>query len=204
MTRLDHLVVLAETLEQGQGCVEEALGLKLPPAGGPHPQMGTHNRLLRLGSGAYLEIIAVDPAAPPPAHPRWFGLDAFSGAPRLGTWVARTEALERYRGLGLGSPQTARRGSLEWLIAIPEDGRLNWGGVVPYLIQWGPAHPTDTLPDVGCELVELVLLHPEPDPVRAVLTALELDLGKIRLERAPKPELMAFIQTPGGLKLLSP
>ncbi|GIW25011.1 VOC family protein [Meiothermus sp.] len=202
MTRLDHLVVAAETLEQGLQYVEQLLGVKLPPAGGKHPGMGTHNRLLNLGNGAYLEIIAIDPEAPPPAHPRWFGLDSFSGAPCLLTWVARTEALERYQGLGLGSVREARRGNLEWLIAIPEDGRLHWGGVVPYLIQWGSAHPTETLPEVDCKLVELVLLHPEPDSVRAVLKALELDLSKVRLEHAPKPQLMAFIESPAGLRLL--
>jgi len=33
---------------------------------GAHPLMGTHNRLLALGD-LYLEVIAVDPAAQPPA-----------------------------------------------------------------------------------------------------------------------------------------
>jgi hypothetical protein len=37
--------------------------------------MGTHNRLLKLGEGFYLELIAIDPQAPPPGRPRWFGLD---------------------------------------------------------------------------------------------------------------------------------
>lgn len=202
MTHLDHLVVAATTLAEGLRYVQDTLGLELPPAGGKHPLMGTHNRLLNLGNGAYLEIIAVDPEAPPPVQPRWFNLDGFSGAPRLHTWVARTESLERYQGLELGPAREARRGDLHWHIALPEDGRLHWGGVVPYLIQWGPGHPTDTLPDGGCRLLELVLLHPEPDAVRAVLKALDLDWGKVRLEYAPNPELMAFIETPGGLKLL--
>lgn len=202
MTRPDHLVVAAKTLAEGLRYVQDLLGVELPPAGGKHPLMGTHNRLLGLGLGAYLEIIAIDPEAPPPAHPRWFGLDGFNDTPRLLTWVARTEGLERYRGLELGPAREAQRGDLRWRIALPEDGRLHWGGVVPYLIEWGPQHPTDTLPDVGCGLVELVLLHPEPDAVRAVLRALDLDWSKVRLEYAPKPEVMAFIQTPGGLKLL--
>lgn len=41
----------------------------------PHPQFGTHNRCLGMEDGIYLEVIAVDPEAPPPSRPRWFGLD---------------------------------------------------------------------------------------------------------------------------------
>ncbi|WP_393939598.1 VOC family protein [Piscinibacter sakaiensis] len=56
-----------------------------PEGGGAHPHMGTHNRLLRLGDHCYLEVIAIDPAAPPPARARWFGLDRLApdAAPRL-------------------------------------------------------------------------------------------------------------------------
>ncbi|GEM82867.1 VOC family protein [Meiothermus hypogaeus] len=202
MTRLDHLVLAAKALGEGLQYVQDTLGLELPPAGGKHPLMGTHNRLLNLGNGAYLEIIAIDPEAPPPAQLRWFDLDRFTGAPRLLTWVARTEDLARYQGFGLGPAREARRGELEWHITLPEDGRLHWGGVVPYLIQWGLRHPTHTLPDMGCRLVELVLFHPEAEAVARVLHKLDLELNQIRLEPAPKPELRAFIQTPGGLQLL--
>lgn len=38
-------------------------------------QFGTHNRCLGMEDGIYLEVIAVDPEAPPPSRPRWFGLD---------------------------------------------------------------------------------------------------------------------------------
>ncbi len=202
MTQLDHIVIAAQTLEQGLEYVQTTLAVELPPAGGKHPLMGTHNRLLNLGRGAYLEIIAIDPAASPPPHPRWFELDRFTGVPRLLTWVARTDDLERFVPLELGTVNKASRGDLEWLIAIPKDGRLHLGGTVPYLIQWGSGHPTDTLPDTGCYLIELVLLHPQPELVRSILQKLNLDLSPLRLERAEQPELMAFIRTPGGLRLL--
>ncbi|WP_299430714.1 VOC family protein [uncultured Meiothermus sp.] len=200
MTRLDHIVVAAETLEQGLEYVQTTLAVELPPAGGKHPLMGTHNRLLNLGNGVYLEIIAIDPEALAPGRPRWFGLDRFVGGPRLLTWVARTGALERYQSLELGTVSKASRGDLEWLIAIPEDGRLHLGGAVPYLIQWGQNHPTDTLPDVGCRLVELMILHPQPEQVGQVLQ--KLGLENLRLKRSERPELMASVQTPGGLKVL--
>ncbi len=199
MTRLDHLVLAAQTLQEGVEHVQDVLEVVLPPAGGQHPLMGTHNRLLNLDNGAYLEIIAIDPEAPKPARPRWFELDRFAGAPRLLTWVARTEALERYAALELGPVCKASRGDLEWHITLPADGRLHWDGVVPYLIRWGPKHPTDTLPDVGCCLIELLAFHPRPEPATLLQ---KLGLAHIRLEPSDLPRLEALIKTPRGLKVL--
>jgi hypothetical protein len=70
--------------------------------------------------------------------------------------------------------------------------------MVPYLIQWGQRHPTEALPDVGCHLLERALLHPQPNE----LERMELDLRNLRLGRSVQPELVASIQTPGGLKRL--
>lgn len=200
MAQLDHLVVAARQLEEGVGYVQDTLKVRLTPDGGKHPLMGTHNRLLNLGDGAYLEIIATDPAAPAPGHPRWFALDEFVGAPRLLTWVARTESVEQYASLGLGTVGKASRGDLEWLFTIPHDGRLHLGGTVPYLIQWGQKHPTDTLPDLGCRLVELTALHPQPEQVAQILH--KLGLENVRLEQSDVPGLLATIQTPDGCKVL--
>ena len=91
---IDHLVVAARTLSEGAAWLEERLGVSLSP-GGEHPLFGTHNRLLSLGTG-YLEVIAVNPDAPAPTRPRWFGLDTpevqngFERAPGCCTgWPAR-------------------------------------------------------------------------------------------------------------------
>src|SRR6478735_419898 len=71
--RIDHLVVAARTLDQGVQWCEATLGVT-PGAGGEHPLMGTHNRLLRIATvqypRAYLEIIAIDPAAQTPSRRR--------------------------------------------------------------------------------------------------------------------------------------
>ncbi|MFZ2307678.1 MAG: VOC family protein [Rhodoferax sp.] len=61
---VDHLVVMAASLEQGVAWCEATLGVT-PGLGGEHPLMGTHNRLLTIATPdfpqAYLEIIAVKP-----------------------------------------------------------------------------------------------------------------------------------------------
>lgn len=156
--------------------------------------MGTHNRLLNLGGGAYLEIIAVDPEAPAPGRPRWFALDHYTGKPRLLTWVARTVALEGYPALELGPVRKASRGDLQWQ-TIPEDGCLHWGGALPDSV--GPQHPTDTLPDTGYRLVAWKLRH--PSPVAPVLQRLGLEP---LIEPADQPGLWALIQTPTGRMVL--
>jgi hypothetical protein len=65
---VDHLVVLATDLASGTAWCEHTLGVA-PAAGGEHPLMGTHNRLLQLSGPAhpraYLEIIAINPIATP-------------------------------------------------------------------------------------------------------------------------------------------
>ena len=160
---LDHLVVAARSLEEGSAWVESALGAA-PVAGGKHPLMGTHNRLLDIGRGRYLEVIAIDPEAPAPARPRWFGLDdpatraRLERGPVLLGWVERTDDLEAALR---DYPERvevleATRGDLAWRITVPPDGRLPCGGACATLIQWkGSAHPAGRLPPSGCELIEL-------------------------------------------------
>ena len=51
---LDHITIVAPTLEEGAGHVHDQIGIDMP-AGGRHPEMGTHNLLLRLGDDVFLE-----------------------------------------------------------------------------------------------------------------------------------------------------
>ena len=111
MLTLDHIAISAATLAEGVAHVEAALGVTLA-GGGQHPNMATHNRLLGLGD-LYLEVIAVDPAAARPPHPRWFDLDNFSGPPRLTNWVARSDDLTtdlNHAPAGTGTPLALSRG----------------------------------------------------------------------------------------------
>ena len=101
-TAVDHLVVAAATLEQGVAWCEARLGVT-PGPGGRHVLFGTHNRLLKIAtpvfSDAYLEIIAIDPEAPPQRRPRWFGLDD----PALQQQLAAPGKVELADGAGLGT-----------------------------------------------------------------------------------------------------
>ncbi len=159
--RLDHITLTAPTLEAGADYVRRQLGVE-PQPGGEHPHMGTHNRLLRLGEAMFLEVIAVNPAAPAPNRPRWFALDhlAADATPRVAAWVAACEdidaAVAAAAPLALGNIEAMTRGQASWRITIPADGSLPLQGVAPSLIQWTvTAHPASRLEDRGCTLVAL-------------------------------------------------
>ncbi len=199
--RLDHLVISCETLEEGAALVEETLGVA-PVAGGRHAYMGTHNRLLSLGPEAYLEVIAIDPGARAPDHARWFGLDGFSGPPRLTNWVVRCDDLAQAAARaprGVGRITALSRGDFRWAITIPQGGILPFDGIYPGLIQWhGDTHPAAHLPDAGLRMERLSLRYPRADMLRSALPRLDDDDSRIVVETAEAPAIGCTIKTPGG------
>lgn len=209
--QVDHLVIGAATLEQGAAWCAATLGV-LPGPGGKHPLMGTHNLLLALASPAfprcYLEIIAIDPQAPPPTRRRWFDLDdaalraTLAAGPRLIHWVARCDdaaaecAMLRSAGIERGEVLQAERdtprGLLRWRIAVRPDGARLAGGALPTLIEWGDVHPADSLSGSGLQLESLSVgalpqavanrLPAEVSTREAFAATLSTPLGRVRLE----------------------
>ena len=212
---LDHLVVVAATLAQGVAWCEATLGVT-PGPGGRHALMGTHNRLLKIATAAfpeaYLEIIAIDPEAPPPGRARWFGMDdallqaGLQDGPRLLHLVARSTMLDMHRwglitlGLKPGDPVAASRdtpaGRLSWQILVREDGALDCGGALPTLIQWQGLHPAANMPESGVTLQSLTL-HGVPERARQVLR-----LRGVQVLATPGPALTATLLTPRGKVVL--
>ena len=226
---LDHLVVAAATLDEGEAWLQQRLGpspidpLGRPGAqasgmeglsgmgglmpGGSHPGYGTHNRLLRLGSAHYLELIAPDPAQAG-AHRRGgttlFGLDqpamtaALAGGPRLMHLVLRVtqpgslaSLLPRLR-YDPGPIVRMTRGDLAWDLTLARGGRLAGDGLLPTLIDWGSApHPCTRLPESGIVLESIRIQGPEfvvaafPEPATGA------DHARITLAAAPTAEISA-------------
>jgi hypothetical protein len=202
---LDHLAVVARTLEEGTNYVEAVLGAELSP-GGKHPDMGTHNRLLSLGSEIYLEVISIDPSAPKPTHRRWFNLDNFSGAPRMMNWICRTDDLEaaiEAAPPGIGKATTLARGDMTWRMGVTEFGRLPFDDACPALIEWGDSpRPTERLPDHGFRLSRLDVFHPDAEALLDAFPALRrLDMVSVR--EGPEKRLIATIATPEGNRILA-
>jgi hypothetical protein len=200
---LDHLVIAAETLAEGVAHVEDRLGVRMVP-GGKHPAMGTHNALLLLGE-VYLEVIAIDPGAPAPGRARWFGLDSFSGSPRVTNWVARTGDLGQALALapqGAGTPMALSRGDLRWSMAVPGNGILPFGSGFPALIQWhGDAHPALRLPDVGCGLAGLEVRCDDLSGLRDALAHFDGNLDGF-LDDSSGARFEVSVATPTGTVIL--
>jgi hypothetical protein len=213
MTELDHIAIAAHSLEQGKAYVRDRLGIEMPD-GGAHPRMGTHNLLLRIGEAVFLEVIAIDPAAPAPPRPRWFQLDdpalqaELKVSPRLLFWVVGTRRiaetfLASSRPLGAIEPMT--RGDLRWLLTFANDGALVDGGMMPLVIQWpdGP-HPATRMRDLGCTLERFAAAHPDPAVYRRDLASIGADrhIDVQAIAPGERPHLIVHIRTPSGIREL--
>ncbi len=213
--QLDHLVVIAASLEEGVSWCEATLGVT-PGPGGQHALMGTHNRLFSITSTtfplAYFEIIAIDPAAGPPARRRWFDMDdpalqerVRRDGPQLAHWVARVPdaraavAALQVLGIDRGEVVTATRptpqGLLQWQITVRADGQRLVEGNLPTLIQWGAVHPAAAMPASGVTLLSFELQHPQADALASACRALDLQGVPVR---AGPPRLRARLRTPRG------
>lgn len=198
---VDHIVYAVPDLDQGVAGIERRLGVRATP-GGRHESTGSHNALLGLGGASYLEIIAPDPTNPNPPRPRAFNLDE-NGEPRLAGWATRSTAIDetvahaRAAGYDPGPIQDLSRRRpdgvlLEWRLTRSDTGAEF---VIPFVIDWGGTqHPSATSPQ-GAVLRRLVIEHPDPDRIARALTALGVEVD---VRSAPRPALVATIETPAG------
>ncbi len=203
MWALDHLAVAGETLAVATHHVTAALGVT-PQTGGEHAVFHTHNTLLGLADGLYLEAIAANPDAATPDRPRWFDLDRFQGQPRLTNWICRTDDLDAALARlpdGFGAPVDLQRGTLRWRMAVPATGILPFDNCAPALIEWQTdQHPAAMLEPSGCALRRLVVQHPEADALRDLLVPF-LDDERIRFETGCA-RLTARFETINGNRVL--
>lgn len=201
--QLDHIAVAGATLKDATEAVETALGVSLQP-GGQHGLFATHNRLLGLTDGFYIEAIAIDPSALNPSRPRWFDLDHFSGPARLTNWICRTDDMAATLPelpAGVGAPVALQRGDLRWQMAVPAEGKLPYDNLFPALIEWqGNLHPGAMLAPSGCALRRMVVAHPQADALARVLAPFLQD-PKVVFEPGPAG-LLAEIDTPHGMRVL--
>ena len=220
---IDHIVVAAPDLDSGARHVARLLGVE--PARGGASRMGTHNRVLGMAGGMYLEVIAIDPDAAAPERPRWFGLDEpamrerLRGGPFLAHWAARVALPDDLSAWQARHPERIApaipmtRGELRWRLTVPDDGSLPaWreagqsagDGLLPTLIQWDvPAHPGISLPDSGLTLLRLSGSHPRAALLRQGLDWLGAD-GLIDIEQADgPPRLSASVATASGARTLA-
>lgn len=210
---LDHLVVAADTLDQGTDYVQAKLGTS-PASGGRHTLMGTHNRVLRLGRDQYLEVIAIDPMGRRPDFPRWFNLDnpvqqaRLKIRPRLITWVVRTQAIDMLVETIFGQSVCVRpmqRDALRWRFAFTDDGSMPGEGLIPHVIQWaGDSPPAEMMRASDCTLIGLDGLCADPARIQRVVSSMGLDdtIAIHPVSQQRPAGLFARIDTPNGMAIL--
>ena len=215
--RMDHIVVGADSLEQGIDWADRRLGVTVP-RGGVHAKMSTHNCVMDLGNDCYFEIVAIDPDAPAIDRGRWFGLDnpairrAVREEPRLLTWAANTRdihaAFGRLAGTDFSVPfnvEAMSRDALSWEVGFAESGELIENGLFPLLLQWHvELHPSRGMQALGCELVKVEMISSRYNALRQYLSAIgALALVDENLFEGERDNLAVTLKTPLGGRRLS-
>lgn len=211
MPKLDHLSVIAPSLEEGLAHLRACLGIDIP-FGRKHAHMSTHNHLLRLGETTYLEVIAIDESAPPIAGPRWFGLDnrayvrkAWDEGKRLRGWVASTDHFDRHmakHASSYGEKRQFQGGTSSYFFAVPKDGSLPLNGIAPSLIDrqgQSPSLPLEA--EMGCTLVSFKIEYPDAKKVEELYRTLDIT-GSPEVMQGEQFRYMATIRTPSGIREL--
>jgi hypothetical protein len=228
--RVDHLVVVAASLDQGVAWCEDTLGIT-PGPGGEHPLMGTHNRLFSVAGPAfpraYFEIIAIQPGATPlraAGTHRWFDMDDralqaqvardgpqlvhfVASVPGVLTAVKALAALGLDRGAVVAASRQTAAALLQWRITVRDDGQRLFYGGLPTLIQWGeagedPAHAAHPLDAMPASGVTLEALQiHHPRPDKLQAAHAAIGLAGVTVSQGA-PNLLATLQTPRGLVTL--
>ena len=202
-SRIDHIVIGTANLISGTKILETKLSTKFSP-GGEHMIMGTHNKLLKLQSNIYLEVIANNPNVIKPSRQRWFSLDESSikekikKSPRLLCWVLEVDNIEdtvKKCGYNPGEILQLSRDELTWKVTVPSNGKLVENGVLPVLIEWpSNQHPSKKLNNSKVSINKISLFHPEPYKIKNIISNLiESDLIHVS-EGFPKMELILTTQ----------
>jgi catechol 2,3-dioxygenase-like lactoylglutathione lyase family enzyme len=132
---IDHLVIAVGDLDRAIKNYTE-LGFTVVP-GGRHP-VGTHNALISLADGAYIELIGFYETNP--NHRWWTPLERGGGlvdvCMQTDDLLADTAALRR-AGVSIDDPTPLTRTRpdgyrLKWVLSIPREGHR---GLAPFLIQ---------------------------------------------------------------------
>ena len=175
--QIDHILLGIDDLDRGVQQFEDLTGVK-PIYGGKHPR-GTHNALVSLGDGTYVEIIAVQKGVTPP--------DDFTGLAQLhiltpvGWAVSSKDSAQlrsRLEAAGMavteaapGSRTTPAGKTLSWQTFSLKDNFEE----APFFIVWSAqtAHPSTTSP-TGCKLGKWRIAGPHQQQLEQLHQTLDL------------------------------
>jgi hypothetical protein len=196
--QIDHIVLGVDDLDRGMKAFEVATGVK-PVYGGKHPG-GTHNALVSLGDGMYLEILAVQKGVT--VQGDYAGLKEIKTLTPIGWAVSSKDSAElRNRlstaGIAVSEPVGGSR-------TTPTGSTLSWQtfgfnesfAQAPFFIVWSEqtAHPSTTSPS-GCKLQQWKIAGPRAKDLQQLRQTLDL---RADVAEARQPSMRLALACPRG------
>jgi hypothetical protein len=202
---IDHFMWAAIDLKSASSEFERLTGVR-PSFGGRHPGFGTHNALVSMSNGSYMEVLALDPEQDA-KNPIVNEIAQLTSPEILAFHIARSDlesvanVLEgmniAYTGpleLGRERPDGA---TLRWRLLFPESPVFKHA--LPIFIDWMDApHPSTSAP-AGCELTRFEVGHPNNVELTLLYEKLDVSLPVVHSEQA---FAKATLQTPKGMVVL--
>lgn len=204
--RLDHIVWAVPDLEAGRALFEQLSGVTAVSGGRAPGRSESHNALVGLGDGAYLEIFAPRVAM---KSGRWLDL-VQDGKPHIASFCLRVE--DEFASLQKAIPEAGLQSTPPRAMGRvrPDGVELKWkllnisGASVddslPFFIDWlgSKPHPSEDSPQ-GVRLQRFEVRHPETAALRRIFKKLAIDVAVVHAE---KPSLAAYLATPKGRVVL--
>jgi hypothetical protein len=181
MRKIDHIVISVPDLYEAMDRFTEKCGIEVV-YGGQHLSIGTHNALLNIGNGAYLELIAKDPNNPLEEAQKWMGLDLINDT-TFTRWAIKSDQLatdaailkKASPNMGAifeGSRKKTDGSTLSWAMTLPLAAPKV--EVLPFILNWKDSvHPTEDLA-AGCTIESFEIWHPEPAVIQPVFAELDI------------------------------
>jgi len=202
--KLDHLLIGGPDLESTAEWFEKLSGVT-PVPGGVHPNLGTANYLVSLGSGRYLELIGAIPGEKPHTLGKAFNAflapEVFWFAAASDDLLAHSVAMKNF-GMDTAGPIAGSRRSnegheLTWKIL--EIGQHEFGGCLPFMIDWEKTpHPSITIrPMVSFKSFRVT--HPRAFQLQKIYRSLGLE---VTIQEGD-PRLELTLDTPRGSIVLT-
>ncbi|MFS4491443.1 VOC family protein [Maribacter sp. 2308TA10-17] len=202
--KVDHIVYVVSDLREAIQKFKQKLGVQ-PVFGGYHKNFGTKNALINLNNQTYLELLAADNLNTAVTSPRWMGIDLLSKN-QITRWAIKSDTLEKdsivlktYNSemgeIKEGSRNTADGSLLKWKLIMPlPKPEVE---IIPFFLDWSNTqkHPSQILPNMGCELVELCATHPNPLLFEGILKNLDVS---IKIGLSEEVSIKGIIKCPKG------
>jgi len=203
---VDHIVYVVPDLEEGMNLIEEKFGIR-PVYGGQHKNQGTHNALLNLHRGAYLEILAVDKSNTSVKPPRWMGVDLIQ-EPMVTRWAVRSDNIKAdiqlFNKLGFptgkliaGSRKKSDGTTLSWEMTSPSfEPKVD---LVPFIVDWKDSvHPTASLPE-ACVLADFSASHPQALMMKSIFKQLNIPIFPSFIKQSEAQTISISLNSPEGV-----